>query len=299
MGRIAVVLALLWAAAGADEMDDANGDPPGTHQGRVDNIIEMLENDAAPDEVIPEIYNYVDYYLDVGYQEVGIDHFANATKPPGIFGEAYQGWDRRQRLRIRDRLRRCEPGGLEEAMAYIEFYDVGYGPVITLTWEERVEQSEEFGAAYRRWKWRDEARDLIGKGEGGDAPDAGALGGLLDVLVDEKADPDERLGAAGELGAAEADGIDERFLLEALRDEDSLVRFWAATMVGRRAVRAGPFGGIIAEGLEDHSWPARLAFARALLHIGGDGRDAARQLLDERPEETHKWPEKPQAKGRE
>lgn len=38
--------------AAADEMDAANGDPPGTHQGRVDNIIEMLENDAVPDKLM-------------------------------------------------------------------------------------------------------------------------------------------------------------------------------------------------------------------------------------------------------
>jgi len=299
MGRVMGLFAatvLLWSTAGADPMDDEAGDPPGTHQGRVDNIIEMLENDADPNDVIPEIYNYVDYYLAIGYQNVGIDYFAQATNPPGVFAEAYAGWERRLRLEIRDLLRNCDPQGLEEAIAYLEFYDVGYGPVITLTWEERVEQSEEFGAAYKRWKWRDEARDLIDKGDGEDATDSEMVGDLLDVLTDEQADPVERLDAAGALGAVDAEALAERFLLEALQSEDSLVRFWAATMVGRRAVRAGPFGGIIVDGLQDHSWPARQAFARALLHIGGAvEQNLANQVLEEEGETTRVWPARPHA----
>lgn len=299
MGALVVAAVCCQAPLAADEMDEANGDPPGTHQGRVDNIIEMLDNDADPNVVVPQIFDYVDYYIDIGYQRLGIDHYGAVTRAPGVFGEAYEGWERRLRLRIRDLLRRCDPRGFKEALDYIEFYEEGYGEVITLTPQEKVEQSEEFGAAYKRWKWRDQARQRLRDGDGGEAEVVEAVGDLLGTLRDEDADPAARLEAAGRLGTISAGDVEMRLLRQLLGDEDSLARYWAAALLVRLGPAALEAEEELLAGLEDESWPLRHVCAAVLSSAGQRaGDEVMDELLDQQEEEVDRWPGWPQKEGR-
>ena len=293
---ITVTLLLFALPLVADEMDDANGDPPGTHQGRVDDIVAALNADADPNDVVPDISDYVGYYTPSGTYEAGFDFYATVTEPPGIFAEPYQRWLTRLRLRIRDLLRSCDPSGFKEALDYLLFHEIGYGDVVAETFEEKVERSEEFGAAYRRWMWRDQARQQLRDGDGEEGALIDDLEALLGTLRDEDLETAERIRAAGRLGTIDPSAVDLDLLRQRLADEDSgedsLVRYWAASTLGRGP---RPLEAVeeLLTALEDASWPMRV-FCASVLAQGGNktGEELLSVLEAHRDAEVDRWPER-------
>lgn len=278
----------------ADPMDEQAGDPPGTHQQHVDETIALMNNDADANAVIDELFAYVDYYLDIGYGHVGgyDRHFKAITEPPGIFAEAYQAWLARQLAMINDLLRHCEPRGYELASGYIDFKDVGYGPVITKSEDELLAESEEFGEAYQAWRIRDAIRRALrGDDEAEPVEATGDWESLLATL--RHGDHAEQAEAAAVLGALDTNQIKSTRLLALLEDEESLVRFWATSMLLKDPQHAASAEDHFVTGLEDESWPVRHLCAEALNQINSRAaRAEIAEILAEETNPTQKWPSK-------
>ena len=172
----------------------------------------------------------------------------------------------------------------------MEWFDVGYsdGTVDYNSDEERIEKSEEFWSSYVEWKAADNLRDLLGDDSG--PTTALDLDEQLDLL--RQGDPTEKEGAARQLGGIQpGPGISLADLSELLGDGSSLVRFWAATVLGRYGSAAVAAVEGLRQGLEDHSWPVRYACAQVLDQLGDrESADSVAAIFAQKDATVEPWP---------
>lgn len=239
-----------------------------TQQERIDDINDLLNQQLGPETVIPAIYEYVDFYYQEGYSDGQVvDYFGQVTTGKGELAKAFGAWQKWLIGYINDLLQHCDSRGVRRALEFLDFYNDGYSDGSQVLDEQAIERSEEFGAAYRKWKDADTLRERLRGG-----PDQGLefadLSGLLGQLR-TAGSHDARLLVAQKLGSVQPSVLARSvaWLAELLSDPDKYVRAWAAASLGRLGSGAAAGVPALVSGLQDHSRGTARECATALALI--------------------------------
>ena len=283
MRRLIQAAILLIAASTAVA---ATFDDPQQRQ-RFDAVVEQLNQDADPNDVIPMVYDYMEYYIWIGYSDPA------EADPDGdierTFGNAYTGYFARLADRLNKRLGQCDPTVMDEIMEYIEFHEVGYSDGRILSDRERIEKSV-FWSGYVEWEANDALRDLI---DGGDTTGPSVMyPEALELLRSGK--PKEKTRAARSLGAVQiGSDLTVEAVLGHLNDASSVVRYWVVATLSRYVEEARNVAPQLRKALTDHSWPVRIKAAALLGQLDdAPSRKQARSVLDASRKSHTPWPEK-------
>ncbi len=255
---------------------------------RFDAVVDQLKQDADPNDVIPMVYDYMEYYIWIGYSD------PTKADPDGdikrTFGDAYTSYFSRLADRLNERLGRCDPTVMDEIMEYIEFHEVGYSDGRTLSDRERIEKSV-FWSGYLEWEVNDALRDQIDAG--GNAGPSMVYTEALQTL--RRGRSPEKAQAARSLGAVRlGTDLTAQALLDYLNDANSVVRYWVVAVLGRYPDAARTAGTQLRAALADHSWPVRLRAAELLTQLNdAPSRQQARAVVDASRTRTQPWPDNP------
>ena len=282
--RRLIQTAILFTAASTTLA--ASFDDPQQRQ-RFEAVVEQLNQDADPNDAIPMVYDYMEYYVWIGYSDPA------KADPDGdierTFGDAYTSYFARLADRLNKRLGQCDPTVMDEIMEYIEFHEVGYSDGRILSDRERIEKSV-FWSGYVEWEANDALRDLI---DGGDTtgptvsyPEA------LELL--RRGKPKEKTQAARALGAVQiGSDLTVQAVLGHLNDASSVIRYWVVATLSRHVEEARNVAPQLRKALTDHSWPVRIKAATLLGQLDDTpSRKQARSVLDASRQSHTPWPQK-------
>lgn len=256
---------------------------------RFDTVVAQLAQDVPPEQGFPAMYEYMEYYEWIGYSDPAkFDDLGDIEK---TFGDAYTAYVQRLQDRLNERLGRCDPTVVEEALDFLDFFQApGYGPVVIISSNRQRFEDSVFWSGYVQWETNDALRDLIDKpGEGEAQQD---VSGLVAILKRQKGKA--RDDAARGLGRiVEQGGVSIDVAREYASDKHSVVRYWsvaALAMAVSLDARDTTALSALRAALGDHSWPVRIAAAQALQNAGDarSRRDVAE--IFEHLKQSSQWP---------
>lgn len=277
----ALLLLVVASSVAATSFDDS------LQQQRFDAVVEQLNNDADPNTVIPMVYDYMGFYVWIGYSDPAkADPDADINR---VFGSTYAGYFSRMADRFNERLGQCDPTVVPEVLEYIDFHTVGYTDATILSDRQKIEKSV-FWSGYLEWQVNDLLREKIDDDQPGEPTISytQALDHLRQGSDKQKSKAAVSLGKERPAGA-----LTSAYLARLLSDPSSLVRYWAVRMLSRSDTAESTVLGPLRDALDDHSWPVRHAAAQLLSRLRDrQSKIQADAILASARVKSQPWPSK-------